>query len=69
MNVRLLLFVALLGLHVHSDAAFCSLRDPVESIRELYPTSTSFKSAVRLIDTELRDQIQHRLTRKFAAFQ
>lgn len=39
-------------------AAFCSLRDPVETIQKLYPESTSFKSSVKVIDESIRDQVQ-----------
>jgi len=45
-------------LSAHSFAAFCSLRDPVETIKALHPESTSFKSIVKVIDENVRNQVQ-----------
>lgn len=45
----------------YTDAAFCSLRDPVETIKALYPSSTSFKSSVKIIDENIRNKVQELL--------
>ncbi len=42
----------------YATAAFCSLRDPVETIKTLYPQSTSFKSVVKIIDEDVRSEVQ-----------
>jgi hypothetical protein len=50
-----------LGFSSYASAAFCSLRDPVESIKTLYPNSTSFKSSVKIIDEGIRNKVQELL--------
>lgn len=41
--------------------AFCSLRDPVRGVYELYPDATSYQSFVRRIDDRVRDEVSRTL--------
>ncbi len=45
-----------------SFGAFCALRDPVESINAMYPTSTGYKSIVRSVGAETRAAVLNRLS-------
>lgn len=45
----------------YAAAAFCSLRDPVGTIKTLYPQSTSFKSVVKIIDEDIKNEVQELL--------
>ncbi len=41
--------------------AFCALRDPVSSIKHLFPESSNHQSVVRAINSEMREQISQYL--------
>lgn len=41
--------------------AFCALRDPISSIRLLFPESSKHHSIVRAINSDVRDKISERL--------
>ncbi len=56
-----IIFSLFLGFSSYTSAAFCSLRDPVETIKTLYPASTSFKSSVKIIDENVRNKVQELL--------
>jgi hypothetical protein len=63
-NIRSsLIFVLLLTLFnvPNADAAYCSLRDPVAAIQQLYPESNRYRSLVRLIDQEIRTEISREM--------
>lgn len=40
-----------------SSEAYCALRDPVESINQLYPESKTYRSIVRVIDQDVRANV------------
>lgn len=57
-----LLFVSLFFIHLNSVAdAYCSLRDPVAQIKQLYPNKTNQLSIVKEIDNNARIQVQTNL--------
>ena len=37
--------------------AYCKLRDPVNSIKKLYPMATTYRSIVRTVDSSARDAV------------
>ncbi len=41
--------------------AYCALRDPVSSIKQLFPESNQHRSLVRAINADVRDKISERL--------
>lgn len=43
------------------QAAYCSLRDPVAAIRQLYPDSNQYRSLVQVVSADARDEISERL--------
>lgn len=48
----------------HLDAvAYCSLRDPVTQIKQLYPDKTNQLSIVKMVDDNIRAQVQVALPR------
>lgn len=53
--VLLLMVTALVAPPV--EAAFCALRDPVETISQLFPNSTSHRSVIRVVGEEQRQAI------------
>ena len=44
-----------------SAQAFCALRDPTAKIYESYPTATSYRSLVRTVDENIRQQVAREL--------
>jgi len=65
MNKKVLLNIGILLVShfvaVSSNAAFCSLRDPVLAIHTLYPDATSHRSIVNVVGQETRDAISEQL--------
>lgn len=55
------LFVVLMAVWPSVDAAYCSLRDPVNAIRTLYPEADKNRSIVRTIGRDTRKRIRERL--------
>lgn len=56
------LIIALIGHSVDSRAkAFCALRDPVTKIYQHFPQADSYRSLVRTIDNDVRQQVIARL--------
>ncbi len=45
------------GINTVNAEAFCALRDPVNSIYQLYPSATSYQSIVRTINQQTREHI------------
>tara|TARA_R110002096_G_scaffold366927_3_gene560268 strand:+ start:777 stop:1424 length:648 start_codon:yes stop_codon:yes gene_type:complete len=41
--------------------AYCALRDPTAAIHQLYPSASSFRSVVRMVDNDVRVQVNERL--------
>ncbi len=54
--ITLILFVFLLQ-NANADA-YCSLRDPVAQIKQLYPQKTNQLSIVKTVDTGIRNQVK-----------
>ncbi len=57
-------FAAFIMLFTYGEVyaqAFCALRDPVETIEDLFPRSTSQRSIVKVIDQDIRDQVSDKL--------
>lgn len=55
------LAVILLSPTMVSAEAYCALRDPVTSIKQLFPQSTGHRSIVRTIDEQTRQQVLQQL--------
>ncbi len=56
-NIIRLLSIYLVLFSISESAlaeAYCALRDPVETINRLYPSSTSYKSIVKVINEDVR---------------
>ena len=57
-----LLLLVLFSTHVDA-VAYCSLRDPVAQIQQLYPDKTNQLSIVKMVDDKIRAQVQVALPR------
>ena len=55
--VLLILMLILISGHVNA-IAYCSLRDPVAQIAQLYPQKTNQLSIVKMVDDNARSQVQ-----------
>ncbi len=53
----IIMLLSLLGQNVYA-VAFCSLRDPVAQIAQLYPNKTNQLSIVKTVDTQIRNQVK-----------
>ncbi|MFK7814887.1 MAG: hypothetical protein AB8B92_00980 [Gammaproteobacteria bacterium] len=61
-SLYVLVFISLsIAAPIVSAYAYCSLRDPVSAIHELYPESTSHKSIVKVVDKNTRNIISESL--------
>lgn len=60
---RIILMISLISLmpNMVFAVAFCALRDPTAAMQDLYPNASSHKSIVRLVDNEVRIQVNKRL--------
>ena len=56
----LVLLLTMTSLDSHSKA-FCALRDPVAQIYQLYPEADSYRSIVRTIADDTREQVMQRI--------
>jgi hypothetical protein len=62
MALRTLLFLTLLLAPASAwGQAYCALRDPVRSIRDLYPHSTTYRSVVSVVSAEVRQRVNERI--------
>ncbi len=57
----LITFLFLWGYSIHSQAAYCSLRDPVVAINTLYPDASHHLSITKEVNRHSRNQISERL--------
>ncbi len=53
----LITLLCVFGINTVSAEAFCALRDPVNSIYQLYPNATSYQSIVRTVNQQTREHI------------
>lgn len=62
-KAAVMLTAIILCLHtsVSIAQAYCSLRDPVSSIRELFPEADNFRSVVRVVDQSVREKVSREL--------
>ena len=56
-NTCLLVLLCSFGMKNVNAEAFCALRDPVNSIYQLYPKATSYQSIVRTVNQQTREHI------------
>jgi len=65
MNILSFLLILILGLLANdvNAVAYCSLRDPVAQISQLYPQKTNQLSIVKTVDDNIRAQVQVSLPR------
>ncbi len=59
---HILLLLMLFSEHIDA-VAYCSLRDPVAQIKQLYPDKTNQLSIVKMVDDNIRAQVQLALPR------
>ena len=57
LTITINLFVFLSSIQQVDARAFCALRDPVSTIKLLFPESTHHRSVVKAINSEVRDRI------------
>ena len=56
-KLYLIALLCIFGINTANAEAFCALRDPVNSIYQLYPNATSYRSIVRTVNQQTREHI------------
>lgn len=60
-KILIIILSVVLPMQLVEARAFCALRDPVTSIKHLFPESNNHQSIVRAINSEMRDKISNYL--------
>lgn len=56
-KLYLIALLCFFGINAANAEAFCALRDPVNSIYQLYPNATGYRSIVRTVNQQTREHI------------